>query len=490
MPVKSVRIRAVNDRPINSAGNYVLYWMIAARRANHNFALERAAAESRRLGKPLVVLEALRCDYPHASDRLHAFVLQGMAVNQKAFSAKGVRYHPYVERAKGQGKGLLAALAAKACLVVTDDFPSFFLPRMVAAAGAKLGVRLEAVDSCGLLPLCAAGGDHATARAFRSLLQRLLPVHLAEPPQADPLAEALPGAGRLPGEISQKWPAATAALLAAKPEALARLPIDHTVPPAPSKGGHSQALRRLKRFIAEGLADYPEECRHPDAAHGTSRLSPYLHFGHISAHEIFAAVAEAEQWSPARLGKGGGGRREGWWGMSPGAEAFLDQVITWRELCYNFCRFRQDHEQYESLPDWARQTLAEHADDERTYVYGRDWLRRAETHDTLWNASQRQLLREGVMHNYLRMLWGKNILAWSSSARQALGAMLELNDRYALDGRDPNSIGGIFWVLGRFDHPWPQRPVFGKVRCMTSRSARAKLRLKEYLARYNGKQAS
>jgi len=485
--VPSTRIRAVYDRQFNPMGDYVLYWMIATRRANHNYALERAAEAARRLGKPLVVLEALRCDYPHASDRLHAFVLQGMAENQKAFRAKGVRYHPFVERWKGQGRGLLAKAAEKACLVVTDDFPAFFLPRMVSVAGNRLKVRLEAVDSCGLLPLCAAGGEHNTAQSFRRLLQRLLPVHLDETPAADPLDQPLPGAGRLDGEITQRWPAATPAQLAASPRALARLPLDHSVAPAPARGGHGRAARLLKRFLGKGLADYKEECRHPDAEQGTSRLSPYLHFGHISPHEVFAALAETEQWSPARLGKGGRGQREGWWGMSPGAEAFLDQLVTWRELCYNFCRFRKDYDQYESLPQWALNTLTAHAEDERAYVYGREWLRRAETHDTLWNASQRQLLAEGTMHNYLRMLWGKNILAWSSSPRQALKAMLELNDRYALDGRDPNSIGGIFWVLGRFDHPWPQRPVFGKVRCMTSRSARSKLRLQGYLKRWNGR---
>jgi deoxyribodipyrimidine photo-lyase len=173
--------------------------------------------------------------------------------------------------------------------------------------------------------------------------------------------------------------------------------------------------------------------------------------------------------------------------MSSGAEAFLEQLVTWRELSYNFCRFRPDFAQYKSLPDWAKQTLADHAEDIRAYVYGRDWLRRAETHDTLWNASQRQLMCEGTIHNYLRMLWGKNILAWSSSPKQALKAMLELNDRYALDGRDPNSINGVFWVLGRFDRPWPQCPVFGKVRRMTSRGIRRKLRLNKYLQRWNGR---
>ena len=165
----------------------------------------------------------------------------------------------------------------------------------------------------------------------------------------------------------------------------------------------------------------------------------------------------------------------------------MDQLVTWRELGYNFCKYRPDYNQYSSLPEWAIETLHQHAEDERSYVYGREILRQARTHDTLWNAAQRQLLREGVIQNYLRMLWGKNILAWSSSSKLALAAMLELNDRYALDGRDPNSISGIFWVLGRFDHPWTERPVFGKVRYMTSANTRRKLRLTEYLARYKGK---
>ena len=245
MPVPKIRIRAVNDRQIKPDGSYVLYWMTCARRTAYNYGLERAADMCRQLGKPLVVLEALRVDYPYASDRFHAFILQGMADNLEAFKGKGVRYHPYVERTKGEGKGLLKAMAAEACLVVTDQFPAFFLPRMVAAAGAKLSVRLEAVDSCGMLPMCAGGHEYKTAQSFRRILQRLLPVHLAEPPQADPLAKELPGKARLAGEITQRWSAATPALLAASPQALALLPLDHEVAPSPIPGGPVAAGKRL-----------------------------------------------------------------------------------------------------------------------------------------------------------------------------------------------------------------------------------------------------
>jgi deoxyribodipyrimidine photo-lyase len=159
--------------------------------------------------------------------------------------------------------------------------------------------------------------------------------------------------------------------------------------------------------------------------------------------------------------------------------------LTWRELGFQFCHHRPDHEQWSSLPDWAQTTLALHSADTRDHTYGLDEFAAAATHDPLWNAAQTQLVREGTIHNYLRMLWGKKILEWTEHPRQALEIMLELNNRYALDGRDPNSVSGIFWVLGRHDRPWgPERPVFGKVRYMTSANTARKVPVKEYLARY------
>jgi deoxyribodipyrimidine photo-lyase len=213
-----------------------------------------------------------------------------------------------------------------------------------------------------------------------------------------------------------------------------------------------------------------------------------LHFGHISPHEVFAAVGEHESWSSERwmaLRHAQGGRREGWWRMQPPAEAFLDQLITWRELGYNFCTHRGDFDRYESLPAWAQATLDAHARDPRPVIYSLEELAAAATHDPLWNAAQRQLVRQGRMHNYLRMLWGKKILEWSASPRQALDSMVELNNRYALDGRDPNSYSGIGWVLGRYDRPWgPRRPIFGTVRYMSSASTLRKLKLQEYLREF------
>lgn len=192
-----------------------------------------------------------------------------------------------------------------------------------------------------------------------------------------------------------------------------------------------------------------------------------------------------EDWFFDRIAEKATGSRSGWWGMSEAPEAFLDELITWRELGFNMCWQRNDYDRYASLPDWALKTLKVHEMDERDYVYSLEAFETAGTHDPLWNAAQTQLVREGRIHNYLRMLWGKKILEWSPTPGKALSVMIELNNKYALDGRDPNSYSGIFWVLGRYDRPWgPERPVYGKIRYMSSKNTARKVRVGEYIKQY------
>jgi deoxyribodipyrimidine photo-lyase len=180
------------------------------------------------------------------------------------------------------------------------------------------------------------------------------------------------------------------------------------------------------------------------------------------------------------------GRAHRVWGLSQATEAFLDQVVIWRELGLNFCHTRNDYDQFESLPEWALKTLRLHARDQRSHVYTLEKFERAKTHDPLWNAAQTQLVREGRIHNYLRMLWGKKILEWARSPTKALEIMVELNNKYAIDGRDPNSYNGIFWCLGRYDRPWgPERPVFGTVRYMSSENTARKFNIREYVREYS-----
>ncbi|NOT29686.1 MAG: deoxyribodipyrimidine photolyase [Planctomycetes bacterium] len=485
-PVPQARLRALHAAPPRANGRFVLYWMTATRRARWNFALERAVGLARELQKPLVVLEALRVDYPFASARLHRFVLDGMRANERAFAGKDVFYYPYVEPAVGAGKGLLKALAQDACAVVTDDYPCFFLPAMLARARTDVRVHFEAVDSNGLLPMRTAERAFARAHDFRRFLQRVLAPHLAQPPRQNALARVhLPRLPGLPGDTSRRWPRADARLLGGTPATLAALPIDHAVAPVDLEGGAEAGARVLRRFVGERLEKYGESRNDPDSE-ATSGLSPYLHFGHVSAHQVLESVAAHEGRSRAEIGGSATGRRAGWWNMRAPAEAFLDQLVTWRELGFNACVQVPGYDRYESLPAWARSTLAKHADDERPEAYGRARFERAETHDELWNAAQNQLRRQGVIHNYLRMLWGKKILHWSKTPRAALATMIELNDKYALDGRDPNSYSGILWTLGKYDRPWgPERPIFGRVRYMTSANTRRKLRVDDYIRRWS-----
>ena len=456
----------MNARPVRGDGSYVLYWMTAARRASWNFALDAAAGWARELRKPLLVLEALRCDYPWASDRHHTFVLDGMRDNADAFERRGIRYFPYVETSPGEGKGLLAAVAANASVVITDDFPAFIIPAQADAAARQLDVRLEQVDGNGLLPMRATTQVFPTAYAFRRFLQKTLASHLSADPARDPLRSLPRDTIPIPATITQRWKPGI-------PSRVSHLPIDHAVPPTARRGGTRAARAQLASFIRSGLPRYIDS-RRDSNREATSGLSPYLHFGHIGVHEVFATVMRHAGWLghvPTR----GSGTKAGWWGVDPAVEAFLDELITWRELGFNMCAHRPDYGRYESLPDWARATLRAHLRDPRPHRYTRAAFESANTHDPIWNAAQEQLVRDGRIHPYLRMLWGKKVLEWTRSPREALEILIDLNNKYALDGRDPNSYSGIFWVFGRYDRPWPERPIFGTVRAMSSTNTARKM---------------
>jgi len=477
------RVRRANTAPVNDRGDYVLYWMIAYRRTEWNFALDRAVERANELKKPVVVLEALRVGYRWACDRFHSFIIDVIREHRNVFETKNIVYYPYLEPAHGEGRGLLEQMSRRACVVITDEFPCFFLPAMVKKAADVLPVLLEVVDSAGLVPMRDASRVFPTAYSFRRFLQKRLPERLAERPAKDPFSfYKVAGKGDVPAEVTTRWPAAEIVLERAG--GLSGLPVDHSIGPGYCRGGARKAGERLEEFLAGPLAVYHEQGKDVDRE-VTSGLSPYLHFGHISSHEVFYRVSRREGWSVDRLSSSASGRRTGWWGMSPGAEAFLDQVVTWRELGFNMCMLGSGWDRYESLPGWALKTLKDHEDDPRPNHYSLEDFEAAETHDALWNAAQRQLLSEGRIHNYLRMLWGKKILEWSRSPRTALEVMKELNNKYALDGRDPNSYSGVFWVLGRYDRAWgPERPVFGKIRYMSSESTARKFHVKKYISKY------
>lgn len=481
------RVRVLRDESPRSDGEFVLYWMTSARRVSWNFALDRAVEWARELDKPLVIFEPLRVGYRWASERHHQSIIDGMGDKAGRLESACVTYYPYVEPEPGAAAGLLAALAGHAACVIADDSPTFFLPRLLEAGRKAVLCRMEAVDGVGMLPLSVPGRSFSAAYHFRRYLHKELPAHLGPHPSPDPLAElALRSLGGLPAEVIARWPAARLLEDGAgrsSLDGLASIPVDHTVGAVPWIGGETEARRRLQSFLETDLARYTEDRNHPDLS-AVSALSPALHYGHISAHEIFHGLTEQEGWTPNRITLPHNGRRKGWWRMSESAESFIDQLVTWRELGHGYCHVQPDYRSYDTLPAWAVQTLEDHAGDPRPWLYTLEQFEAAATHDEIWNAAQRQLVEQGVIHNYLRMLWGKKILEWSAHPREALDTMVVLNNRYAIDGRDPNSWSGIMWVMGRFDRGWPERAVFGKVRSMSSDSTRRKVRIDRYLGRW------
>jgi len=254
------------------------------------------------------------------------------------------------------------------------------------------------------------------------------------------------------------------------------------------QGTRQAALGKLGQFINYGLLEYDEKRNDPDE-NKTSGLSPWLHFGKISEYEIVKAVLDHQPkgWDLDNISFNGGSTG-GFFNGDPNIDGFLDEVITWREVGFHFAHHRPDYAEFESLPDWALKTLKKHASDPREYVYSFEELEHSKTHDEIWNAAQTQLREEGIIHNYLRMLWGKKVMQWTPDPRTALDYLIELNNLYAIDGRDPNSYSGIFWCFGRFDRAWQERPIFGKTRYMTSASTRKKVKLKQYLEKYGNQQ--
>jgi deoxyribodipyrimidine photo-lyase len=479
---RQARLRRLNAHPTRAAGDYVLYWTQACRRLSHNHALDYAVRCADELGKPLVVYEGLRLDYPWASARFHRFVLEGMRDNAREAERLGINYWPFVETPGAPARGLLTRIAARAALVVTDDFPCFVGPEQSEALARRASVPVWAVDSNGVVPMsllqpAVSAAAHLRPRIHKAFAEAWVHRAAARPRFSDTATKRVDAPfdlWRVPDDLDAF---------------VGSLPVDQAVAPvAETRGGVKAARGRLKSFIKDRLAGYAEsrsEPSAPDAGHA-SGLSPYLHFGHVSIEQVAADVlATTGAWSPDALRIDARGQREGFFTEDPDVNAFLDEALTWRDVGFqwHWTRRKDTRSLDTALPPWALATLRAHQKDPRPFVYSREEWEAAETHDPLWNAAQRELAATGVIHNYLRMLWGKKVIEWSRTPDEAYRTLEHLNNRYALDGRDPNSYTGILWCFGLFDRPWaPERQVLGTVRYMSSDNTARKFRVKPYLA--------
>ncbi len=455
----------LNGKRYRPDGQYVLYWMQSTHRLDENWALRAAIRTADRVNLPLVIHQGLDPTYPHAADRHHTFILQGARDTARAAQARGLYYQFVLRRRRDDDRRVVDRVAERAYVVITDLFPTAGIRERTERFAERSGCRVLAIDSVCTVPSGTFEKAEYAARTIRPKIARLLD-HAIEPVADQPprlaLTAALQAIVREATRVDM-LPIATMsdADIAA---AVADCEIDHTVPAVSLRGGSEAADAKWSQFLTRDLADYATRRNEAGDAEGTSGLSPYLHYGQIpSARLVRDARASG---APAES-----------------LDAFVQQATTWRELSYNWCLRTRAFDALTSLPDWIQRTMAEHAPDPRPVLYDLDTLERGETGDALWNAAQHQLVDEGIIHNYPRMLWGKTMLLWTRDYEQARQWLFHLNDKYALDGRDPNSVGGILWCMGLWDRPWGNKPIWGGIRPMVTSRAKLKFDVARYIAR-------
>lgn len=446
------RVTALNDHPIDRAGRAVVYWMQNAQRARDNAALDAAIELANERGVGVVAFYGVDGAVPHATARTHTFMLDGIRETAADLRERGVGV---VIRSVSPVDGIVAlAGELRPCAVVTDLSAMRRGRAMRRRAAGALDVPLLEVDSEHVVPLRLVGREHYAARTIRPHIHRHLPRFLVEPARVEPRHPA---------------PAADGLDLAAVPtdRLLDELGIDRSVPPAEdAAAGPRAAEERLDRFLREGLVGYATRRR--DALSSGSGLSPYLRFGQIAGPRV-ALVARAADVPPEDR------------------DAFIEQVVVRRELSSNFVFYNKDYANYAAVPYWAKETLDEHAEERPAGArFSPDDLVAGRTDDALWNASQRELLVRGRIHNFVRIYWGKKFLEWFADPAEALAAQLWINDHHALDGRSPTGYTNIQWIFGKHDRPFFNRPMIGTVRPMTANGMRAKFDVDRYIQRWGG----
>jgi deoxyribodipyrimidine photo-lyase len=455
MQVHPARARPLSGHVARSGP--VVYWMSRDQRAADNWALLVAAAKARETGSPLLAVFCLAPTFAGAALRQFTFMLAGLAETEADLRALSIPLVLLPGDPAATLPDFLNRVGAGTC--VTDFDPLRLKQGWKKAVAVAFPGAFVEVDAHNVVPCFVASPKKEYAAAtLRPKIHKLLPEFL-EPfpdPPAFP-AENLAGFGPV------DW-AAARAVLRVDP---AVAPVARPVP------GPAAGRARLARFLAQGLPVYAARRNDPNAD-ATSGLSPYFHFGQLAPQR---AALDALEALAARDGL-----------EAKDVDAFLEELVVRRELADNFCLYEPAYDSVAALPDWARKTLAVHAADARPYLYARSDFEAGATHERLWNAAQGELTRTGRLHGYLRMYWAKKILEWSASPGQALDTALYLNDRYALDGRDPNGVVGVLWSVGGLhDRPWANRPVFGQIRCMNERGCRRKFDVDAYVDRVSPK---
>ncbi len=435
------RIHYLNNKSLIK-GQFIVYWMQASQRVCYNHALSFAIEEANDLNLPLIVLFCLTDKYPEANNRHYQFMLEGIIEIEEELKKMGIKL---VIRL-GDPIKEVQALATEASLVITDRGYLKIERYWKEQIASLINVPLIEIESNVIVPVeIASLKEEYSAYSLREKINPLVDYYARDFKNEELINSSLDlSIYSLKINLSD----------------LSFLKIDHNIPPSRFKGGHRNALNKLNDFIDNKISNYAKYKNHPELSF-QSDLSPYLHFGQISPIEIYLLVKDLN------------------------SAPFNEELIVRRQLAINFVYYNQNYDSYLSLPNWSIDSLEKHLLDKREYIYTISELEEAKTHDKYWNACQKEMVITGKMHGYMRMYWGKKVLEWTKNYREAYSILIYLNNKYSLDGRDPNGYAGIAWCFGKHDRPWKERDIFGYIRYMNDKGLEKKFNMDLYLEKIN-----
>ncbi|MDZ4172125.1 MAG: deoxyribodipyrimidine photo-lyase [Methanobacteriaceae archaeon] len=458
--IQEDRVKNLNLKKINN-GYYVLYWIQASPRSHYNHALEYAILKANSLKKPLVAYFGITKNFPNSNSRHYQFLLEGLKETMENLEKKGIKT---IILQKDPVKGAVE-LSENAILTINDMGYLNIQREWREKAIEMLKCPLIQVETNVVVPVeSASSKEDYSAGTIRRKIQKVLEFYMV------PLKENRVDISSLKFSFKDldvnyvnRSPEDMNFNLNNISKSLKKLELNEIVPPGAYEGGTSNALKLFHSFIDNKLDKFAD-LRNDPSEDNLSNMSPYLHFGQISPLYMALEVSKTK---------------------SPGKEAFLEELIIRRELSMNLSHYNHNYNRFECLPDWAKKTLLEHRNDSRQYNYTIEELENARTHDPYWNAAQKEMVITGKMHGYMRMYWGKKILEWTDDPRSAYDIAIYLNDKYEIDGRDPNGYTGVAWCFGKHDRAWKERKIFGKVRYMNDKGLKRKFKIEKYVDRVN-----
>ncbi len=441
--IQPERIKALNNKVLCD-GKYILYWMQAAQRAEYNHALEYAIRRANELKKPVLVSFGITENWPEANLRHYYFMLEGLRETKRNLRSKGIQM--VIQHESPDSSTI--KLAKDAALVVVDGGQLRIQRKWRRNAAKKNPCPLYEVETNLIVPVeQASSKENFSAGTFRPRITKKLDYYMV------PLKHKKPKLDSLHLKFASFD-------IDDIDKAASRLNIDRSVGKVESfHGGSKQARRLLDNFLINKLDNFARFRNDPNE-NCVSNMSPYLHFGQICPLYIALKVLETN---------------------SGGKNAYLEELIVRRELSHNFVFYNDGYDTFDCLPPWALRTLNFHGRDKREYLYSLEQFEKAQTHDPYWNAAQKEMVVTGKMHGYMRMYWGKKILEWSKDPKTGFNIALYLNNKYELDGRDPNAFAGVAWCFGKHDRAWGERKVFGKIRYMNAAGLKRKFDIEAYV---------